>query len=157
MKKHPSLLTWFKKAFTHIWRFLLGILLTIIGVILLTLTALVAGVFYLVTLHQKRQNIGEILQERGYFYKLVAIGIDILGNIIGGSLFNWLFLKEVSKFPFGIPGEKISSVLEWNFRINNLSKTGFQLWTFLNWLEEDHGKKSVAEDIERANFLINNT
>lgn len=157
MKNLAPFFSWLQEAITHVWRFLLGVILLVLGAILLVLVAVASGFFYFITLPKKKQNIGEILQERGYFYKLVAIGIDILGNIIGGSFFNWFFLKEVSKFPFGLPGYKVSSLLELNFRLDKLNERGFWLKKKLDKIEKDHCKKSVAEDIERAEFLLRNT
>jgi len=107
-----------------------------------------------VTIGRKKQKAREILQSQGAFYKLVAVGIDILGNIVGGSFFNWLLLKKPSQFPFGIPGEKMSTVVELNYKIDNLSEWGLNLRHDLNIIEFEHCEKSLAADLFTARNFI---
>jgi len=143
-----------KAAANHIGRFLLGLLLKFIGIILLPIVSLAATIHYLATLKKRRKNIGEILTENGEQAKQTGVGYDILGNIVGGEFFNWLFLKKKSQFPFGIAGEKISTVLELNFKIDNLNRWGSYLRNFLGELEFDHCEKSLEYDMNRAlNFI----
>ncbi len=147
-------LIWLKTAATNIWRLLLGILFILIGVALLSLVIIAATGFYVATIHKRKQNAGEMLRSNGAFYKYVAIGIDILGNIIGASFFNWLLLKKPSQFPFGVPGDKISSVLQWNFMIDNLSEWGLNLKHDLDTLEFEHCEKSLLQDLFNARHTI---
>lgn len=152
-----SLLPFFyrlQEAATNVWRLLLGILLLIVGLCLLPLVSIAAIGFYFATIGKKKQNAGEILQSQGSFYKLIAIGIDILGNIIGGSFFNWLLLKKVSQFPFGIPGEKVSTVIELNYKLDNLSEWGLNLRHDLNIIETDHCEKSLSADLFTARDFL---
>jgi len=153
MKKR-ILLIWLQEAATNLWRLLLGIILLIVGLWLLPLVSIAAIGFYFATIRKKKQNAREILQNQGSTYKLVAIGINILGNIIGGSFFNWLLLKKPSQFPFGIPGEKISTVIELNYKLDNLSEWGLNLRHDLNIIETDHCEKSLLADLfTTRNFL----
>jgi hypothetical protein len=143
-----------KTAANHIGRFLLGLLLKFIGIILLPIVSLAATIHYLATLKKRRKNIGEILTENGEQSKQIGVGYDILGNIVGGEFFNWLFLKKKSQFPFGIAGEKMSTVLELNFKLDNLNEWGLNLRHDLNTLEFDHCEKSLEFDINKAlNFI----
>ena len=147
MKTLSPLLTWLKVAAKNVWRLVLGILLLILGASLLALVVPVAAAFYFITIGKKKQNAGEILVSNGATYKLVAIGINILGNIIGGSFFNWLLLKKPSQFPYGIPGEKVSTVTELNYKIDNLSEWGLNLRHDLNTIETDHCERSLLADL----------
>jgi len=85
---------------------------------------------------------------------VIALRIDILGNIIGGSLFNWLLLKKPSHFPFGVPGEKISTVIELNYKLDNLSEWGLNLRHDLNVIETDHCKRSLMADLFTARHFL---
>ncbi len=152
--KFPLLLSWIKEAANNIWRFLLGILLLIIALWLLPLVTIVAIGFYFTTIGKKKQNAGQILQSHGSTYKLIAIGIDILGNIIGGSFFNWLLLKKPSHFPYGIAGQTISTVTQLNYKLDNLSEWGLNLKHDLDTIEEDHCERSLEIDLNYyCNFL----
>jgi len=143
-----------KKAITNIWRFLLGFTLMLTGIVLLAIVKVVAIFFYFATLKRKRQNAGEILTGNGYMFKQTGKGYDLLGNIVGGQLFSWMFLKQPLQFPFGISGEMISTVLELNFKIENLNKHGIRLRDLLGELEFDHCEKSLEFDINKAlNFI----
>jgi len=143
-----------KAAATHIGRFLLGLLLKCIGIILLPFVSIAATIHYLSTLKKRRKNIGEILVENGEQSKQIGVGYDILGNIVGGEFFNWLFLKKKLQFPFGIAGEKMSTVFELNFKLDNLSEWGLNLRYDLNNLEFDHCEQSLQHDLNKAlNFI----
>jgi hypothetical protein len=143
-----------KAAATHIGRFLLGLLLKFIGIFLLPFVSIAATTHYFATLKKRRRNIGEILVENGTQSKQIGVGYDILGNIVGGEFFNWLFLKKKSQFPFGIEGEKMSTVFELNFKIDNLSEWGLNFRHDLNNLEFDHCEQSLQYDMNRAlNFI----
>jgi hypothetical protein len=143
-----------KAAATHIGRFLLGLLLKFIGIILLPMVSLAATIHYLATLKKRRKNIGEILTENGEQAKQTGVGYDILGNIVGGEFFNWLFLKKKSQFPFGVEGEKMSTVFELNFKLDNLNEWGLNFRHDLNNLEFDHCEQSLQHDLNKAlNFI----
>ncbi len=145
---------WLKEAGTNVWRFTLGILLLSIGLLLLPLVTVAAIGFYFATLRKKKQNAREIMQSQGATYKLIAIGINILGNIIGGSFFNWLLLKKPSQFPYGIPGQKISTVTQLNYKLDNLSEWGLNLKHDLDTIEEDHCEKAMMKALFKAKHLI---
>lgn len=145
---------WFQEAATNVWRFLLGILLLIVGLCLLPLVTLAAIGFYFSTIAKKKQKAREILQNHGSTYKLIAIGIDILGNIIGGPFLNWLLLKKPSQFPYGVPGQTISSVTQLNYKLGNLGEWGLNLKHDLDIIEEDHCERSLENDLNHyCNFL----
>lgn len=145
---------WLQEAGNNIWRFLLGAILLMVALWLLPLVTITAVGFYFATIRQKKQNAGEILQQHGATYKLIAVGIDILGNIIGGAFFNWLLLKKPSQFPFGVPGEKISTVIELNYHLATLSEWGLNLRHDLNIIETDHCERSLLNDLfATRNFL----
>lgn len=145
-----SLLHSLTQAITHIGRFIIGFILMLIGICLFPLVTLASIIFYFATLQSKRQNAGEILEGNGESFKQIGVGYDILGNIVGGPFFNWLLLKKPSKFPFGVAGEKISTVLHLNFRMDNLSEWGENLRYDLDSIEFDHCEKSLAYDLEKA-------
>ena len=153
-EKAVKLWNWLQEAATNVWRFLLGILLLIIGLWLLPLVTIAAIGFYFAFIRSKKQNVGEILRSQGTTYKLIAIGIDILGNIIGGPFFNWLLLKKQLQFPFGIPGEKMSTVIALNFKLDNLSEWGLNLRHDLDIIEFDHCDKSLAADLFTTRHFI---
>lgn len=84
-----------------------------------------------------------------YFSKILlklAVGIDQLGNVVCGVLFNYIFIKkENQNFLFGDEKETVSSVLGKNMRINNLTKIGIILVKILNFIDKDHVIKYIKE------------
>jgi len=154
MKKLSPLLNWIKEAATNVWRFVLGVFLIFLAAFVFVVVCLSNAAHYLITVWSRKLSAKEILLSNGSFAKMVAIGIDILGCISGSGVFNWLFLKEVKQFPFGIAGQRISSVIQWNYLINNLSKSGMRLYKLLEFLEKDHCNKSVQVEIDQAIKII---
>lgn len=138
-------LIWLKEAFKNSVHFIVFASLVPVALFLIALVIIAAIIFYLATINSKKQNARQILTGNARSYKLIALGIDHLGNIIGGPFFNWLLLKEASAFPFGKPGESISEILGWNHDLDNLSEWGLNLRHDLNNIEIDHCE--LARDI----------
>lgn len=82
-----------------------------------------------------------------YFSKIflkLAVGVDQLGNVVCGTLFNYLFIKRhKTKNLFGDETETISSVLGKNLKTCSLTKTGLILVKLLNFLDKDHVIKYI--------------
>lgn len=76
----------------------------------------------------------------GYTSRLlftVAIGIDMIGNVVCADLFNDLLIKK-DGHRFGSINETVSKVLGLNKRTNTLSKTGMFLSNLLNTIHKRH-------------------
>lgn len=130
--------SWLLKACLDLLDFLIWLFLTIVAAVLLPVIAVIAIVYYLVTLPGRKLNAGEILSGGGISFKWISIGIDHLANIIGGPFFNWFFLVGDTPFPFGVPGESLSEILGWNEAISNNNRKGRACIAFLDLFEKDH-------------------
>lgn len=72
----------------------------------------------------------------------ISYGIDVLGAIICGDLFNVILIKK-GGYKFGKLGDTISYVIGRNILINKLTIAGLILNSFLNLFEKDHALKAV--------------
>jgi len=72
----------------------------------------------------------------------IALGIDLLGNIVLGDLFNILIIRK-GGYKFGKIGDTISYVIGKNILINKLTLVGKLLNSFLNLFEKEHCLKAV--------------
>jgi hypothetical protein len=83
-----------------------------------------------------------------WFYR-TAREIDVFANINCGEFFNSIFLTE-GGYKFGKQNETISSVIGKNQRSNTLSIAGMILRKILDYIDEDHCKKSIRDDISNT-------
>lgn len=81
----------------------------------------------------------------GYFMQS-AIDIDVFGNHNLRTLLNTL-CRKANGYKFGAEGETISSALGKNQRDKTLSSVGSFVVAVLNFLEKDHCKKSINNNI----------
>ncbi len=92
----------------------------------------------------------------GYF-KHLAIDIDIFGGSAFKSLWNaWFITKHGYKF--GNKGQTMSAVFGINQEQRTLSTSRFFVMgrffaNVLNFIDKDHCKKAVANDIERRRII----
>lgn len=75
----------------------------------------------------------------------IARGIDQLGNVVCGQLFNLTLIKKAG-YRFGNEDETISSVIGKNKRTNTLTVTGHLLDALLDAIDKDHSTKAIEED-----------
>jgi hypothetical protein len=68
-------------------------------------------------------NFIEVKNKDGYF-RSTAINLDIWGNVEFRTFWNNHLIKEKTRYPFGLQGETISSVLGKNILIDNIANTG---------------------------------
>ena len=74
----------------------------------------------------------------------IAYGIDMLGNIVCGDLFNLLLIKK-GGYQFGKLKDTVSYAVGRNILINKLTIIGILLNYFLNLFEKDHALKAVSK------------
>ena len=70
-------------------------------------------------------------------FLLLAIGIDMLGNVICKDLFNDT-LRKKGGYEFGNMNETVSKVLGMNKKTNTLTFLGKALANFLNFIDKNH-------------------
>ena len=75
----------------------------------------------------------------------IARGIDQLGNVVCGQLFNLTLIKKAGH-KFGNEDETISSVIGKNKRTNTLTAAGCLLDTLLDAIDKNHSIKAIEED-----------
>jgi hypothetical protein len=83
--------------------------------------------------------------KRKYLYK-IAMGIDQLGNVVCGQLFNLILVKKTSIHKFGNEDETISSVIGKNKQSITLTFTGQLLDKLLDIIDKNHSIKAIEED-----------
>lgn len=70
---------------------------------------------------------------------LCAIGVDRLGNVVCGELFNDILItRNENSHKFGNMNETVSRVLGLNKRTNTLTKFGRGIANILNWIHPNH-------------------
>jgi len=142
------------EAFLNLLNFLVWVFLTAVAAFLLPVIAVIAVLYYVITLPGRKLNMEEILSGSGISFKWIAIGIDHLANIIGGPFFNWFFLIGDTPFPFGVPGESLSEILGWNEAISNNNRKGLLCISFLNIFEKDHCYRTWTKALYAAKHKI---
>jgi hypothetical protein len=75
----------------------------------------------------------------------IARGIDQLGNVVCGQLFNLTLIKKAG-YRFGNEDETISSVIGKNKRTNTLTATGCLLDALLDAIDKNHSIDAIEED-----------
>jgi hypothetical protein len=88
---------------------IIGFLLFIVALVLIFLMTIV--------------NFFEVKHKKGYF-RSTALNLDIWGNVEFRTFWNNHLIKEKTRYPFGLQGETISSVLGKNILIDNIANTG---------------------------------
>lgn len=86
-----------------------------------------------------------VVRKKGYF-KSSAISIDVFANREFRATWN-KFLKTQQGYKFGNVGETISSALGKNERDNTLTKTGKILCSILDFIDKEHCRKSINNNI----------
>lgn len=76
----------------------------------------------------------------------IARGIDQLGNIVCGQLFNLTLIHSNSVYRFGNEDETISSVIGKNKRTNTLTSLGRLLDSLLEIIDKNHSIDAIEED-----------
>jgi len=75
----------------------------------------------------------------------IALGIDQLGNVMCGQLFNLTLIKKAGH-RFGNEDETISSVIGKNKRTNTLTVAGRLLDRLLDTIDKNHSIDAIEED-----------
>jgi hypothetical protein len=120
----------------------MGFLLYIIATILfIPLTIL--NIIFVVWKHAK---IGSFWKTVNGYFMTGAVDIDSFGNHNFRTLWNTI-LRKSGGYAFGNKNETISSALGKNQRDKTLSFVGRGLANLLDWLDEDHCKKSINIDV----------
>lgn len=104
--------------------------------------ALLFSIIHLVLAYNTKKGISFA----GNFFRAIAISIDQLGNVVCQHLFNTLLISKASKCKFGNMDETISGMLGKNKRDNTLTILGKYLLSLLEFIDKDHGSKSIEED-----------
>lgn len=99
----------------------------------------------------KFKNLGPYL---GRILKTLAILVDILGNVLYGSVFNYVLIQENSRFKFESWRNTISEVLGINEWDETLTPAGLFLVKVLDFLDDKHCWNSIQD--HNKNKLINN-
>ena len=154
MKTLAPQIAWLKEAGQNLIDLLEGLLLFVLAVILICIALPAGAIHYGCTIGSRKQTAREIMNNTGTFSFLVAYSIDCLGNVMTPGLWNWLFLKRLGSFLFGIPGQSLSLVLGLNFYDDNLGTWGERLFRFLNWIDPDHCLKAVNSYVSEAKNLL---
>lgn len=154
MKTLAPQITWLKEAAKNTLAVLQGILLIILALVLLAIAVPGSVIWYFATIWSKKEKARDIMRKSGNFFYLIALELDYLGNVACGGFLNWLFLKAKSPFPFGIPGQSVSEILGFNFKLDNLTEWGLNLRYDLNRIDPDHCEKAMASAIDDAKQLL---
>lgn len=78
----------------------------------------------------------------GYYFWLLALSIDQLGNAVCMHLFNDLLIKP-DGHRFGNPNETVSHVLGKNKETDTLYLLGRILSDVLGWIDQNHVEKAA--------------
>jgi hypothetical protein len=76
------------------------------------------------------------------YFKIIAISIDQLGNVVMSTIFNDLMIKK-GGHKFGDEDQTISMVLGLNKQTNTLNKFGKFWASLLNKIEKNHVEKAI--------------
>lgn len=113
----------------------MGILLTIIAALLVIILSPFLIVFSLVK-HFSFKGMND------YFFK-IAVSIDQLGNVVGGSFFNACAITK-DGFKFGSEDETISSVIGRNYQKGTLKLLGRSIRYYLDKIQPNHCVNSIG-------------
>lgn len=75
------------------------------------------------------------------YFRRLAITLDILGNVLGGPVWNKIFLKEANVIVFGSRHDTMSFVFGMN--TNNLTGFGKLITKLLETIDPGHLKDAV--------------
>lgn len=99
--------------------------------------------FHVLVKYSKEKGCWKVMNE---YFMTTAIDIDRFGNRNFRSLWNSTLRKETG-YLFGNEIETISSALGKNQRDNTLTKTGEVLCSILDYLDPNHCKNSINENV----------
>jgi hypothetical protein len=112
-----------------------NLIILIVAFILAAIIIPVGIVFFIINgFRRKHVSYGSHLSQG---FRNIALGIDILGNVVCADMLNGLFIKH-GGYGFGDQGETISSALGKNQLRDTLTVAGKVLAGILDWLDEDH-------------------
>lgn len=89
-----------------------------------------------------KRNIKAWWNRIGQYFLILAITIDIFGNVALEPLFNLILIKKEG-YKFGNRKETISSVLGKNKKQNTLTKKGIKLSNLLDRIDPNHVLNSI--------------
>ena len=78
-----------------------------------------------------------------------ARSIDVFANVEAQELFNDTLIQK-GGYKFGNRQETISSVMGKNQRTNTLTRAGKTLRVILDFIDEDHCKNSINDDLSNT-------
>jgi len=87
-------------------------------------------------------------KSRNEYLLKIALTIDILGNVVGGPLFNRVLLKTTA-YPFGSISDTISYVIAYNKHYGKLSKVGTLVGNILDFLDPGHTDLTLQRTLRR--------
>lgn len=125
-----------KSILKSIGKFLLGLALLILSLLLLVSLAPWGFVEILISLFWKRRFL-KGLYALGEIILLLAVLVDVAGNVMMQVPFNRILITE-DGYKFGSRFDTISYVLGHNQVHNKLTKTGLWLCNLLDKFEADH-------------------
>lgn len=123
---------------------MINFLLVDIAIILALLLIPFGLVFEVISAVRYERTWKKIYQYLSKVMRSIAKTIDILGNVCCGALFNAVLITK-GGYHFGREGETISSALGKNLLKGTLTKTGYALASFLDWIDENHCINSITE------------
>lgn len=147
-----------KKAFTRLFKLLLGIFLLTLALVLLivlTVCALIYGLYSLIS-KEDRRNIGELLDDWYKYFIALAASVDQTGNAAVGKLLTKTLVDtsvDNHSVHFDID-DTVSEITGWNELEESQTKLGKILSTILNKAEKEHGLKSAANAYWKAKNKI---
>ena len=127
--------------FNKIKSFVLGLLLLIVATVLLAPLAAWGLIELFVHLFYKR-HFFKSLGVFGEFLLLIAVLVDVLGNVFGKVPFDRILITE-NGYKFGSRFDTISYVLGMNKLKGTLTPTGEKLCGVLDWFDPNHCIKTV--------------
>ena len=113
----------------------MGLLLTIVALIMfffIGAVGFIAGI-----------TISLLTHTGDRYFKNIAKGIDIFGNVLCAPLFNIILISKESDDQFGNFGETLSSVIGKNKMTSTLLTLGTITYKSLNFIEKDHCENSI--------------
>jgi len=120
----------------------MGILLWV-AAIFLSLIIVPGGIIFGIIYGFYRKHVGHGFRNANLKFFKMAIGIDILGNVVCEEFLNATLILNIATHRFGAFGETISEVLGWNLLNGTLTKKGHWLARQLDKFEKNHCLKAI--------------
>lgn len=155
MKQFKSIGVFLREALSLLGK-LFGSIFLIVLALVLFVPVFIAAVIWkiIVTVKHENRKARDIISGTAQFFKAIAIAYDQLGNVAFGGFFNWLFIVNSEKFPFGETHETVSEVLGWNQVTENLTRSGKLMVAILHLLERDHCVKALTAGFYAAQYKV---